>query len=218
MKLAILSSLVALTASGAMAADAVYEAPAAPPVAFEATPVFTWSGPYVGIQGGGSWMNGDFTSGGVTDSENFDGGRFGIFGGYQHQFDNNLVLGIEGDVSYDWNENTYAAFGSAVDVGTDWNGSVRARVGYAFDHALIYATGGWTATRGKIEGAGIDESKTFNGYTVGAGVDYAFTDNVFGRVEYRFSDYGDKDFGVAGVPVNADLSQHAVTVGIAVKF
>ncbi|MCX8999962.1 porin family protein [Rhizobiaceae bacterium BDR2-2] len=215
MKSLILTSLIALSASVAMAADVVYEAPQ-PPVAEIATPVFTWSGPYLGIQGGGSWLDGDFSAAGATASDDFNGGRFGVFGGYQYQFDNNFVLGLEGDVSYDWNENTYL---DAVDVGTDWSGSVRAKVGYAIDRALIYATGGWAITRGYIDisGAG-EETKTFNGYTVGAGVDYAFTDNIFTKLEYRFNDFGDKNVDVLGVPVNADLKQHLLTVGIGVKF
>ncbi len=34
-------------------------------------------------------------------------------------------------------------------------------------------------------------------YTVGAGVDYAFTNNIFGRVEYRYTDFGSKTFDLA---------------------
>lgn len=45
-------------------------------------------------------------------------------------------------------------------------------------------------------------------------MDYAFTDNVFGRLEYRYNDYGDKDiFGI-----NTDFDQHTVKVGLGVKF
>lgn len=135
MKTLIVTSLLALSASTAMAADAVYETPA-PPVAQETLPVFTWSGPYLGIQGGAGWANGDFSAGGPVVSDDFNGGILGAFAGYNYQFDNNMVLGIEGDVDYNWNDNDY----SGIKVGTDWQGSVRGRVGYAFDHALIYAT------------------------------------------------------------------------------
>ena len=61
---------------------------------------------------------------------------------------------------------------------------------------------------------GDKESKTFNGWTIGAGVDYAFTNNIFARAEYRFNSYGNKD--VLGI--KADLDQHVVGVGIGVKF
>ncbi|MHC2354722.1 opacity protein-like surface antigen [Sinorhizobium meliloti] len=121
------------------------------------------------------------------------------------------MLGIEGDVEHNWNEQQ--VFGA--DFGTDWAGSVRGRLGYAFDNALIYATAGWAATRGYVEvpGLGKDE-KTFNGYTVGAGLDYAFTNQVFGRVEYRYNDYGDQDLQ----GINVDVDQHAVKVGLGIKF
>ncbi len=100
--------------------------------------------------------NGDFSAGGPVVSDSFDGGVLGAFAGYNYQFDNNFVLGIEGDVDYNWNDNDYAG----VNVGTDWQGSVRGRVGYAFDRALIYGTAGWTATRGFIETPGGKDSTT----------------------------------------------------------
>lgn len=129
-----------------------------------ATPAFTWSGPYLGVDGGASSLNGDFASGtGATASEDFNGGLVGGFLGYNFQFDN-VVLGVEGNLEYNWNDKGF----SAANVGTDVAGAVRARVGYAFDSALIYGAAGWTATRGFVHLPGGDEEgKTFNGYTVG---------------------------------------------------
>ncbi|NTE63473.1 porin family protein [Agrobacterium fabrum] len=209
MRKLILSAFIALGASTAQAADIVAER-SSPPPAFE-TPAFTWSGAYLGIQGGGGWANGEFSGFGISSSEDANGGLFGAFAGYNYQFDNNLVVGVEGDIEYNWNEQEI--FGAKF--GTDWAGSVRGRVGYAFDHALIYATAGWAATQGYVDvpGLGKDEA-TFNGYTVGAGVDYAFTNNVFGRVEYRYNDYGDKDLQ----GFNVDVDQHMVKIGLGVKF
>ncbi|WP_405049231.1 outer membrane protein [Rhizobium sp. NZLR1] len=51
--------------------------------------------------------------------------------------------------------------------------------------------------RGYVDLPGLDkETETFNGYTVGAGVDFAFTDNIFVCGEYRFNDFGKKIFWV----------------------
>lgn len=205
---AILAS-VAFTGN-AFAADAVAEIPPAPAPIVEAAPVFSWSGAYGGIQGGAGWLDGDFSGAGATGSDNFDGGLIGAFAGYNYQMDNNFVFGIEGDVNYNWNENSYAG----VDVGTDWAGSVRGRLGYALDNALIYGTAGWAVTNAFANGGGVDESETLNGWTVGAGVDYAFTNNVFARTEYRYTDFSDKKL----MGANADFSQHTVTVGLGVKF
>ena len=60
-----------------------------------------------------------------------------------------------------------------------------------------------------------------NGWTVGAGVDYAFTNNVFGRIEYRYTNLG--TLGFVNVPTNsADAGNKQpisdVRVGMAYKF
>jgi outer membrane immunogenic protein len=214
MKSTLLASAFALIAGSAMAADVVYEAPVAPIV--EAPILFSWSGPYIGIQGGAGWADAKEDTFGTEQS--LDGGLVGGFIGYQHQFDNNFVMGVEGDLDYNWNDNNFTFAGADAEVGTELAGSVRARVGFAADRALIYATGGWATTRGYVEGtvAGVTgkEKETFNGWTVGGGVDYAFTDNMFARAEYRYNDYGNKDTDFGKI----DLDQHTVKVGLGVKF
>ncbi|MET3648989.1 outer membrane protein [Phyllobacterium ifriqiyense] len=208
MKKILFCSFILFGASGAMAADVTADGSA--PLPGEGSS-FTWSGAYIGVQGGGGWANGEFSGFGLSGSEDADGGTLGGFAGYNHQFHNNLVLGIEADLEYNWNEQQ--VFGA--DFGTDWAGSVRGRVGYAFDQALIYAAAGWAATRGYVEVPGLGkEEKTFNGYSVGVGVDYAFTNQIFGRVDYRYNDYGDKDLQ----GINVDVDQHAVKIGLGVKF
>jgi len=209
MRTFLLPAILVLTASTAMAADVAPEN-SAPSVAVDAS-TFVWSGAYLGIQGGGGWANGEFSGFGIAGSEDANGGLFGGFAGYNYQFDNRLIIGVEGDLEYNWNEQKI--FGA--DFGTDWAGSVRGRVGYALDHALIYATAGWAATRGYVDVPGLGkEEATFNGYTVGAGLDYAFTSNIFGRAEYRYSDYGDKDLQ----GINVDVDQQTVKIGLGVKF
>jgi outer membrane immunogenic protein len=67
----------------------------------------------------------------------------------------------------------------------------------------------------KLSGGGVDEEETYHGWTVGGGVDYAFTDKMFGRVEYRYNDFGNKDI----LGLDFDLNpQHVVKVGLGVKF
>ncbi len=41
------------------------------------------------------------------------------------------------------------------------------------------------------------------GWAAGAGVDYAATDNVIVRLEYRYTDYGHKDFSVELMAISA---------------
>jgi len=216
-KLLYTAAAVFALAGVANAADAVTQVPAAPAVE-DAPVVFTWSGPYIGIQGGYGWGDADSTISGapVTFGSDLDGGLFGAFVGYNYQFSNNLVLGVEGDVDYNWNEDGITA---GAELKTEWQGSARVRLGYAFDRALIYATGGWAGTRGEASVPGFGErSETFSGYTVGAGLDYAFTDNIFARVEYRYTDFGSETFDFGAGTIDTDFNQHAVKVGLGVKF
>ncbi len=203
---------LALAASPAFAADAIIEQPPEPIAEAPVLMPFTWTGPYAGIQGGAGWLKGDFNTIGFSDSHTFNGGILGGFAGYNYQFDNNVVVGVEGDLNYNWNDENIAP---GVRAGTDLDGSIRGRLGYAMDRFLVYGTAGWTIARGYVDvpGAGKDK-QSFNGYTVGAGVEYAFKDNIFGRAEYRFNDYGSET--VNGVDV--DAKQHKILFGIGVKF
>jgi outer membrane immunogenic protein len=210
-KVVLLSALMACATSAAYAADLVEPAPAAPEAVEETVTTYGWDGGYAGIMGGAGWLKNDYDFGASSTSRTQAGGLLGGFAGWNKQLDNNIVLGLEGDFSYNWNEKTVRGN----DVGTDWSGSVRARAGYAFDNALIYGAAGWTVTQGYLDPpGGGKEKKALNGYTLGAGVDYKFTDNMFGRAEYRFNDYGSETIN----NVKFDPHQHAVIFGLGYKF
>lgn len=214
MRIALAATIAALAVSTASAADLEALRPSIPGQP-EATRTIDWSGPEFGLTGGGDWLDADFSLlGYALDKENFDGGHVGGFAGYQYQFGNDFVLGLEGDVYRTWNEKSYVS--DTIHIGTDWSGSLRARFGYAFDRLLVYATGGVVVTRAYLKEDGYpDENKNFTGYAIGAGLDYAVTDNVFLRAEYRYNHFqSEKTFGV----VDTDLDQHLLNVGLGMKF
>ena len=80
--------------------------------------------------------------------------------------------------------------------------------------APCYGAAGWTGARGHVNSPVGDDDATFSGWTVGAGLDYAFSNNIFGRVEYRYDDYGSKDL----LGVDSDFNQNVVTLGVCFKF
>jgi outer membrane immunogenic protein len=205
-----LAALLASVAPAAYAADAIDAVPAAPEAVETVVPA-GWDGPYIGVMGGAGWLKSHLDFGASSVSRTKAGGLIGAFTGYNYQFDNNVVVGVEGDFGYSWNKGTTAS----TDFGTDWNGAIRGRVGYAMDNALLYGAAGWTVTRGYIDPPAASKgTKTLNGYTLGLGVDYKFTDNMFARAEYRFNDYGSKD--IKGV--NFNPQQHEAIFGIGYKF
>jgi len=205
-----LALAVAGTTSLAQAADAIIYEPAVQPVQDYAPQAFDWSGGYIGLQGGYAWapLANPFGS-----DQDLDGGTLGAYGGFNIQ-SGSLVYGVEGDVNYNWNEKTSLPWASKA--GVDWDGAVRGRLGYAFDRTLVYGTAGLALARGYVETAGVEHTETLVGWTIGAGVEHAFTDNVVARADYRYADYEGKDFGLGAGKLNLD--QHTVRVGLSYKF
>ena len=211
------SSAIALLAlsTATLAADVVGQEPPVPEAVY--VDAFSWTGAYIGINGGYAWTKGEFSVGGASVDEDFNGGLIGARAGYNWQMGNNFVGGIEVDVDHLWNKNTYVFGGADVEAGSDWQGSARLRIGYALDRTLLFATGGVAIANAfvKVPALGFDESKTFTGWTVGAGIEHAFTDNWVGSVEYRYADFGSETIGNL---VDVDLKQNALRVGLAYKF
>lgn len=196
----------------AHAADAVFSAPEAP-VAASAAPAFSWGGFYGGVSGGYAWDKVKFI-GDDTETEKFDGARFSGFAGYNAEVAPSIILGAEVDLGYSWSKKNFE--GDTIKAGL--NGAARARVGYAFDQALIYAAGGYAVTKGKLSSTTVDGSDTLHGWTIGAGVDYAITDKIFARGEYRYNDFGKNTYTDAVGSWSLDAKEHVVNVGLGVKF
>jgi outer membrane immunogenic protein len=227
MKKVLLSSVAGLAlAAQAFAADLPRRSAPAPAL----VPVysFTWSGFYIGGQLGYAWGTNRVSEPavvGAAANASVNGFLGGGHVGANWQV-NQLVFGVEGDIEYsgaDGRVNVGAPFTAATGFGTDfnWQGSIRARFGFAADRALLYVTGGFAF-------ANIDTlyltpglttlSSTKTGYAVGAGIEYAFTQNWTGRAEYRYSDFGRISNTVGGVNYRNEVDQHAVRFGISYKW
>lgn len=198
------------TISAANAADAVDQIPEAP-IAYEepAAPVSNWAGAYIGGYGAYDW--GRFED---SDRDGALGG--GAYGGYNWQ-SGQIVYGVEADIGYNGEEESPAA---GVDGEAGVNGSLRARVGYDMNPFLIYGTAGVALQDNELTNTvnGVSDSKTAVGYTVGAGVEAMVTNNITTRVEYRYTDFGSKDYNLGTSTVSSGYDDHSVKVGIGVKF
>jgi outer membrane immunogenic protein len=200
-------------AAPAFAADLGTPEPLPTPPAVEAAPANNWTGFYLGALLGYTWGDAG-TSGFDVGHVNTDGIDGGAYAGYNWQFPNNFVIGGEGDLLYS------GASGDkgGLDVDQGWNGSLRARAGIALDRFLIYGTGGVALTELQLDGAGESDTNTLWGWTIGAGTEAMITRNITARVEYRYTDYQDKDFDLGGANVNSDYSTNTIHAGIGVKF
>jgi outer membrane immunogenic protein len=248
MKKILLSSVAFFgLATAAMAADLPSRMAPAPAPMISAVPIFTWTGFYVGAQVGYAWGSGNneippgaffvnsagvlapFDRGFGGDNDSF---LAGVHAGYNYQI-GSFVVGLEGDVEGLFNDNDkfsgllYNAAGvpvafslSAHDI--DWQGSIRARAGFAFDRALIYATGGFAfaGVSGGFSNLAVDNGDdTVTGWTLGAGIEYAFTNNLTTRVEYRYTNYDLDQNTFANVAFgDSNMDFHTVRVGLSYKF
>jgi outer membrane immunogenic protein len=104
----------------------------------------------------------------------------------------------------------------------EWFGTVRARLGVAFDRALIYATGGFAYASGGDDnnnclgfagagfgfGCGNGGDDWRSGWTVGGGVEYAFTNNLSVKLEGLYVNLdsdNNNNFGSVYVPATNQL-------------
>jgi outer membrane immunogenic protein len=143
-------------------------------------PAITWTGFYIGAHAGSTVdAQNTFELDGVeVDQDLDDTGLAGFQIGYNWQKASHLVLGIEGDVSFPFD-----------DIGVDYFASIRGRLGYAAGNALFYASGGVAFLGFEDDGASDDDNLT--GYTVGLGMDYKLRQNVSVGLEglyYNFED------------------------------
>ncbi len=204
---------VLMGAAPVYAADVVFEEPPAPqPANIDPVPVASWAGPYLGAYGGYGF--GGRSLGATGGNINARGWMFGGFGGYNFQ-SGSLVYGVEGDFGYSGvnggNGTTYSRQGL--------EGSLRARFGYTpADPILLYATGGLAVARQSITDAAGTASGTVLGWTAGAGVDAKLTDNVFGRVEYRYTDFNSNTLNTGSGAQTVSPQNHRVLVGVGLKF
>ncbi|MEO1744952.1 MAG: outer membrane beta-barrel protein, partial [Pseudomonadota bacterium] len=98
------------------------------------------------------------------------------------------------------------------------NGSLRARFGVAFDPVLIYGTAGIAATRATVDTGTVSDDNTHLGWTAGVGADAKLTESVFGRLEYRYTDYESKTFDLGATSVSSGFEEHSLRAGLGVKF
>ena len=184
---------------------------------------FNWTGFYIGAHVGAGWSTKEWSEVGVVFANyNLNGFLGGGQIGYNWQ-SGWAVFGVEADASATDIRGSFSDFGISSKI--DALGTITARFGGAVDHALVYVKGGgaWAHdkhTESFFGGVNTESaSKTSWGWTVGAGVEYAFAPNWSGKVEYNFLDLGKNTFTFEG-GLQEDIRQtvHTVKFGINYRF
>jgi outer membrane immunogenic protein len=234
-------AVAALVASPAFAADMPVKAPKAPP-----PPVlYNWTGCYIGAHIGGAWAHKEwsdpFLAPGFNPFNTHDAS--GVIAGGQigcdYQFTaTSWVIGAE--VQGSWGNLKGDSVDPLATNETDHSkvtslGTITGRIGYAWDRVLLYAKGGgaWAHDKFHIDDSLFGGATHFDGgghtrwgWTVGAGVEYAFLQNWSVKLEYNYMDFGDRSVtfhdvlhaGITPFPYDIDQRVHLVKVGINWRF
>lgn len=218
-------AVTALAVTAAPAADMSPSRSMPPARAPVYMPFFSWSGFYVGINGGYGWGQSNWTDTvTLATTGNFDisGGLVGGTVGYNLEA-GRLVFGLESD--FDWGNikgSTATGCATICETSSDWLGTLRGRVGYGLERFLPYVTAG--LAYGHVKGAmagvgGFGDGKV--GWTAGGGLEYAFVANFSAKIEYLYVDLGNAGCGPAcsgGNPFDVSFESHLIRGGLNYRF
>ena len=209
------ASLLAMGVVSASAADLPARMPAKAP-AYVAPMAYSWTGFYLGLNGGYGFGRSEFN--GTLPSGSFDagGGLFGATVGYNWQT-GPVVFGLEGDIDWSGMRGSGTCGGLSCSTRNDYLATIRGRLGYAMDRWMPYITGGAAIGNVKTSIAGFgDTNNTKAGWTLGGGIEASLMGPWTAKVEYLHVDLGEADTAVAGT--SAKFTSDIIRGGINYKF
>ena len=220
---ALFLSFLLSTSMAASAADLEYT-----PTAYD------WSGFYLGGHIGGAWgdkdwdrVRGYFGSGPSAGISSYD--VDGIIGGGQIGYNiqsGSWVFGLEGELSGSGVDGSDRPSGNWFETDVNLISTLTGRVGIAADRVLFFAEGGLAIVdedHAHNSGGGIiNANETRLGWTIGGGVEWAFTNTWSAEIEYNYIDLGKEQVTLrnAGGSAVFDIDQqmHTVKFGVNMKF
>lgn len=249
-RLAASLALLTLTSLPALAGGPTTPATEAPvAVAAEAPkPADPWTGPWAAFTLGSGRTTYDITgtagAPGIPvpilglDLPDFGGkgGTAGVEIGYSKRFGDNLVLGLQvgrSNAAIDTDAALDLGFILPLDLSYRYRASsmtsVLGQIGYLVnDKSMVFALAG--VTRAKFDGtltsngfAGLDYGLSLQGLTLGAGIETRVTDKVSLRLDYRVTNFPDRELfdgfiGPVAAEVGLESSMQTVNAAVVMRF
>lgn len=172
------------------------------------------------------------------EDQSIDGFMYGVGLGYDVAV-GGVVLGAEAELT-DSTAKTELVDGDLENLGIDGSYEtgrgiyVGARAGVlANPNTLVYVKGGYTNARYNLladDGTNtLETDLDLDGWRVGAGAEYAMSENTFVKLEYRYSNYAEGEFDFndddffdddtgESDRFDADLDRHQVAIGFGYRF
>lgn len=143
--------------------------------------------------------------------ESGDGVAYGVAIGYDKNVASNMSLGVEASFDDSTTKECVTAGSDRACVSAGRDLSAVFRVGYNLSEtSKLYLLGGYTNARatatlrsGTLK---TRDSTNLDGFRAGAGYQFGISDKLYGKVEYRYSNY------------EADVSRHQGLVGVGISF
>lgn len=177
----------------------------------------TYDGPYVGVTAG--WERSEIINKiealPITGEASRDALVLGGYAGYNYKVTSKIVIGAEAGFSATVNDEIRATSAAqALTIDPRYSFDLSARAGYLVtDKALVYVRGGYANNRVRTTlataGGAVRASDSLDGWQVGGGLEYAITDHISARAEYRYSDFGD---------TGGQYDRHQTLVGVSYNF
>ncbi|UYV15410.1 outer membrane protein [Porphyrobacter sp. ULC335] len=177
----------------------------------------TFDGPYVGVTAG--WERSEIAdridAQPITREASRDALVLGGYAGYNLKATDRIVIGAEAGFSAAVDDqNRAASAGKSLTIDPRYSFDLSARAGYLVtDKALVYVRGGYANTRVRTSLDGltgpVTASDNLDGWQVGGGLEYAISDRISARAEYRYSDLGSN---------GGQYDRHQTLVGVSYNF
>lgn len=177
----------------------------------------TFDGPYVGVTAG--WERSEIAdridTQPITGEASRDALVLGGYAGYNLKATDRIVIGAEAGFSASVDDQARAASaGKSLTIDPRYSFDLSARAGYLVtDKALVYVRGGYANTRVRTTLDGltgpVTASDNLDGWQVGGGLEYAISDRISARAEYRYSDLGSN---------GGQYDRHQTLVGVSYNF
>jgi outer membrane immunogenic protein len=163
----------------------------------------------------GGWDHVRADGPGINNNDSDSGIVYGIGAGYDFAISPKVELGVDLSADLSTMEECESSVivpndRACLDAGRDLAAAVR--LGYKVSpKGTIYALAGYTNARFRFDyttpaGVTTRDGRNLDGFRLGAGYQHGFGENMYGKVEYRYSNY------------EAGVTRHQALLGVGVNF
>ncbi|MEO0979817.1 MAG: porin family protein [Pseudomonadota bacterium] len=178
----------------------------------------SWSGPYLGLEGGVSNTLTEVKANGRTKELSRVDAAFGLFAGHNWQV-SRFVLGVEGSASYigGTEKGRHPTLG-AVSADANWTVAAKARAGVPIGNFLPYLSAGIAVSEHGLEVGGDKQTSIQVGPVLGAGVEVALKDKWRIRADYSLTGIVNDTSRFNGTSVRRQSGNQRLMLGLSRSF